>query len=66
MKKDEIDNQMNPILGSERENDIHKEKDKYAKSQGIELISKWKKNNQDSIHNIKLIDKSYKGYFPHL
>ena len=29
-------------------------------------VSNWKKNKHDSIHNIELIDKSYKGYFPHL
>jgi len=29
-------------------------------------ITSWKKNNRDSIHNIQLIDKTYKGIFPHL
>ncbi len=29
-------------------------------------ITKWKKNNQDSIDNINSIEKTYKGIFPHL
>jgi SAM-dependent methyltransferase len=29
-------------------------------------ITNWKKNNQDSIDNIKSIEKTYKGIFPHL
>jgi predicted SAM-dependent methyltransferase len=28
--------------------------------------SNWRKNNQDSINNIQLIEKTYKGHFPHL
>jgi len=29
-------------------------------------ISNWKKNKQDSINNIQLIEKTYQGNFPHL
>ena len=29
-------------------------------------ITNWKKNNQDSIDNIRSIEKTYKGIFPHL
>ncbi len=29
-------------------------------------ISNWRKNNQDSINNIQLIENTYKGNFPHL
>ena len=29
-------------------------------------ISHWRKNNQDSINNIRSIEKTYKGIFPHL
>jgi hypothetical protein len=28
--------------------------------------SNWRKNKQDSINNIQLIEKTYKGHFPHL
>jgi hypothetical protein len=28
--------------------------------------SNWRKNNQDSINNIQLIENTYKGNFPHL
>ena len=31
-----------------------------------EEASNWKKNNQDSINNIRLIEKTYQGRFPHL
>jgi SAM-dependent methyltransferase len=29
-------------------------------------ITNWKKNNQDSINNLQSIEKTYRGYFPHL
>jgi len=29
-------------------------------------ISQWRKNKQDSINNIRSIEKTYKGIFPHL
>jgi hypothetical protein len=29
-------------------------------------IINWKRNDQDSIDNIKSIEKTYKGIFPHL